>query len=59
MINKILPICKIHDSIKLFEQLYGNINKGLIIQSFCEGLNELRRDFYVVVNMIERELSDE
>jgi hypothetical protein len=56
MIKKILPLAALHDKIKLFEELYGGINKGLILQAFCDGLAEIRKEFYTVVNSAEAEL---
>ncbi len=47
-INRILPLASLHDKIRLFEELRGGINKGLIAQAFCSGLAEIRNEFYAV-----------
>ena len=56
MIKKILPLAALHDKIKLFEELYGGVNKGLVLQAFCDGLAEIRKEFYTVLNAAEAEL---
>lgn len=56
-VNRILPLASLHDKIRLFEELRGGINKGLIAQAFCSGLAEIRNEFYAVLNVVENELA--
>lgn len=55
MINRILPLSSIHDYIKLFEELFGAVNKSLNMQGFCEGLYKIRKEYYTVIYKIEEE----
>ena len=58
MINRILPLAALHDKVKLFEELKGGMNKGLIYQAFCGSLSKVRSDFYSVLVLIEKEFAD-
>jgi len=58
MVNRILPLAGMHDYMKLFHELHGNINKSLQMQGFCDGLFNIRKQYYSVLNMIENELAD-
>ncbi len=57
MISRILPLAGLHDKLKVFEELHGGINKGLMLQAFCDGLADVRREFYAVINAAENELA--
>lgn len=58
MVNRILPLASLHDRIKLFEELRGGMNKGLIYQAFCGALSKIRTDFYSVLVVIEKDFAD-
>lgn len=57
MVNRILPLAAMHDYIKLFEELHGTINKTLQMQGFSDGLYTIRKEYYLVLNMIEGEMA--
>lgn len=57
MVNRLLPLSGMHDYIKLFEELNGTLNKNLQMQGFCDGLYSIRKEYYMVVNMIEGEMA--
>lgn len=58
MVNRILPLAALHDKVKLFEELRGGMNKGLISQAFCNALAQIRAEFYSVLNIVENELAN-
>ena len=58
MVNRILPLAALHDKVKLFEELRGGMNKGLVSQAFCNALSQIRAEFYSVLNIVENELAN-
>ena len=58
MVNRILPLSALHDKIKLFISIFDSNQKGLVCQGFCEGVIDIRKEYFLVLDKIEKEYGE-
>lgn len=58
MVNRILPLSALHDKIKLFISVFESNQKGLVCEGFCEGIIDVRKEYFLVLDRIEGEYGE-